>query len=151
MNDLASNYGSMPVEDIERLALDVKSLTPEARVALRLEMERRDLPTQTLDWTAQPDPPEKKSSGAFRLFLRNFGIFVVCDLLYIVVVGGILSNINGVDVEKLGAAMATFSLNLSLFAAILTSRFFVPKRLRTVWIIGASAPPCAFVLLLLFK
>lgn len=49
VNDLAKNYASMTVEDIERLALDAKSLTPEAKVVLRLEMEKRQLPTESLD------------------------------------------------------------------------------------------------------
>ena len=49
--DLAKNYAAMPTEDIERLALDAKSLTPEARVVLRLEMVRRQLPTEPLDST----------------------------------------------------------------------------------------------------
>jgi sterol desaturase/sphingolipid hydroxylase (fatty acid hydroxylase superfamily) len=53
VNDLAKNYASMPVEDIEQLALDAKSLTPEARATLRLEMERRQLSTQSLDATPQ--------------------------------------------------------------------------------------------------
>jgi len=43
----------LPVEDIERLALDASSLTPEAKETLRLEMERRRLPTEPLDGTAQ--------------------------------------------------------------------------------------------------
>jgi hypothetical protein len=49
--DLAKNYAAMSIEDIERLALDAKSLTPEAKVILRLEMERRQLPTECLDLT----------------------------------------------------------------------------------------------------
>jgi hypothetical protein len=58
VNDLAENYASMPVEDIERLALDAKSLTLEARAALRLEMERRQLPTQALDFPAPQMEPK---------------------------------------------------------------------------------------------
>jgi hypothetical protein len=141
----------MPIEDIERLALDVKSLTPEARSVLRLEMERRQLPTESLDWSAQPESQREQSSGASRLFFRNFGIFLLCDVLYIVVIGGILSNVNGIDAEKLGVAMTTVFLNISLLAAILTSIFFVPKKQKSIWIIGAFAPPCAFMLFLLFK
>lgn len=43
----------MPVEDIERLALDAGSLTPEAKETLRLEMELRRLPTEPLDATVK--------------------------------------------------------------------------------------------------
>jgi hypothetical protein len=71
-------------------------------------------------------------------------------VLYVAVIGGILSNVNGIDAEKLGAAMTKIFLNISLLAAILTSRLFVPKTLRTIWIIGAFIPPCAFVFYLLF-
>jgi hypothetical protein len=46
----------MPDEDIERLALDVKSLTPEAKEALRIEMDRRQLQTSSIDWAARPAP-----------------------------------------------------------------------------------------------
>jgi hypothetical protein len=151
MNDLAKNYATMPVQDIERLALDIKSLTPEARAVLRSEMQRRQLSTQALDWSPQPEQPKKQSGGVFRLFLRNFGIFFICDVLYILVIGGVLSQVNGVDAEKLGAAMTKAFLSLSLLAAILTSKFFVPKTLKSIWIISAFAPPCAFMLFLLFR
>jgi hypothetical protein len=114
-------------------------------------MERRQLPTEALDWAAQPEPLKEESLGAFRLFLRNFGIFFACDVLYIVVIGSILSNVHSIDAGKLGGAMTKAFLNLSLLAAIITSKFFVPKKLKTVWIIGAFAPPCAFMLFLLFK
>jgi hypothetical protein len=61
VNDLADNYASLPAEDIERLALDVTSLTPEARATLRSEMERRHFPTQSLDTAAQQREPKPTS------------------------------------------------------------------------------------------
>lgn len=151
MNEFARNYAAMSVEDIERLALDIKSLVPEARAALRLEMQRRQLPTSTLDWTAQPEPHRVQTSGALRLFFRNFGIFFVCDVLYVVLLAGILSAVKSVDAEKLGTTMATAFLNISFLAAILTSKFFVPKTLRAIWILGAFTPPCAFMLFLILR
>ena len=50
----AHHYASLSEDDLQRLTLDVKSLVPEARVALRREMERRHLQADRIDWTAQP-------------------------------------------------------------------------------------------------
>ena len=61
MNDLVKDYASMPVEDIKQLALDTSSLTPEASAALRLEMERRRLPTHSLEAAAQQKEPKPVS------------------------------------------------------------------------------------------
>jgi hypothetical protein len=148
----AKTYSSMLDDDLQRLSLDIKSLTPEARSALRLEMEVRHLPIDGLDWAAQPEPQKvEDSSGGLGLFLRNLGIFILCDAVYGIVIGILLSNVNGIDSEKLGGILATFLLNLSMLLAFLTSKYFVPRKVRTVWIIGAIVPPCVFLLVLIFK
>jgi hypothetical protein len=148
----AKNFSSMPEDDLKRLSLDIKSLTPEAREALRLEMEHRNLSTDDLDWAAQPEPEKvEKSNGRFRILFRNIGIFLLCDVLYLAVIGIVISNVNGIDVEKLSAALTKAFLNLSVLLAILTSIFFVPMKIKTVWIIGAFIPFCAFMVFLLFK
>lgn len=78
VNDLAKHYASMPVEDIKRLALDAGSLTPEAKGILRLEMERRKLQTEALDFPAprnvKPTPNKEK-----RLVPRS--VWIVCAAL----------------------------------------------------------------------
>src|ERR1700694_4955003 len=106
MNDLAKNYASMPVEDIERLALDASSLTPEARATLRLEMERRQLPTQSLDATAQQKEPKpiswaedwKNTGKGARAVLISLGVLVVGASL-----GGAVFNILNHDYANAAA------------------------------------------------
>jgi hypothetical protein len=78
VNDLATNYASMPVEDIERLALDAQSLTPEARELLRLEMERRQLQTETLDF---PPPRNNKPIPNNKKRLVSRSAWIVCAVL----------------------------------------------------------------------
>jgi hypothetical protein len=75
----------MPVEDIERLALDAGSLTPEAKAILRLEMERRQLPTQSLDTRPRQMEPKpiswaedwKNTGKGARVVLISFAVLVV--------------------------------------------------------------------------
>jgi hypothetical protein len=57
LEDYVRHYSLSSDEDLSRLSLDVQSLVPEAREALRLEMERRSLPVEAIDWTAQPPAP----------------------------------------------------------------------------------------------
>ena len=46
----------MSDNDLVRLSLDVQSLMPDARIALRTEMERRQFPVKSIDWASQPQP-----------------------------------------------------------------------------------------------
>ena len=41
LESYALHYSSLPDEDLERLSGDVQSLMPDARMALKAEMERR--------------------------------------------------------------------------------------------------------------
>jgi len=114
VNDLARHYASLPVEDIERLALDASSLTPEAKVTLRLEMERRQLPSELLD-SATPQGVLKSISWAedwkntgngARVVLITFAVLVV-----VTSVCGALINIVHHDY----ANAAAFPLPVALF------------------------------------
>ena len=53
-DSFAERYAAMPEVELERLSLDVESLVPDAREALRQEMERRSLAVESVEWTAQP-------------------------------------------------------------------------------------------------
>jgi hypothetical protein len=153
-NSFAEHYAAMSEDDIQRLSLDVKSLAPEARTALRLEMESRRLSAENVDWNAHPSSPPSpktgtKSNTVFALFFRNFLIFIICDVVYIAVLVPLLSTVHGVDMEALGAGMSLASLNSSLLLAFLTTRFFAPKKLKTIWIIGLAVPLGEFLLFVL--
>ena len=66
--DYTQLYSLSPDEDLSRLSLEVESLVPEAREALRLEMERRSLPVEAIDWTAQPEQRPPIVSGWLWLY-----------------------------------------------------------------------------------
>lgn len=51
----AQHYSLRPDEDLSRLSLDMLSLVPEAREALRLEMERRGLTLRVIEVTEEPE------------------------------------------------------------------------------------------------
>lgn len=53
--EFAASYASMLDGELERISLDVSSLVSNAREALRREMERRELQTETISWDC-PDP-----------------------------------------------------------------------------------------------
>jgi hypothetical protein len=143
-------------QDLSRLSADVESLVPEAREALRLELERRNIPVESIDWTAQPVIQAAPSDGAagFGRFVRNLVIFAACDLGYIVVAGVIVAKVNGTDVEKFTASLTDFLIHLSFGLAIVTAnpilipRRFVPQTTKTLFIVGAAAPPIAFLLII---
>jgi hypothetical protein len=150
MNAFAEHYASLPEEDISRLSLEMQSLTPEAQDALRLEMERRQIPAVIVQQKSQAAVPVvEKSSGALRRFGRNFFIFIACDAVYFVIVALLVARVQGVDIEQVSASMTKMFLNLSLLLALVTSKFFVPKRLKTVWFIGAATPLVALLFVML--
>lgn len=53
-NSVADRFAATSESDLQRQALEVKSLTPVAREALRLEMERRHLSAKSINWKAHP-------------------------------------------------------------------------------------------------
>jgi hypothetical protein len=56
MSDFASHYASLSDDDLARSTADIASLLPEAREALKTEAEKRNLPTEGIEWTAQRPP-----------------------------------------------------------------------------------------------
>ena len=151
LSSYAKHYASLSNEDLQRLVLDLRSLVPDARDALRMELEKRQISAETLDWTTQPLLPEAKGSSAVLLrFLRNFAIFVVFDVLYIVGAGVLLSSAGALDSERFARTLIITLLNLSVLTAFLTSKVFVPERLRTVLFIGLALPAGVIFALVLF-
>jgi hypothetical protein len=151
---LRERYAAMSDDHLQRLALDVKSLLPEAREALRSEMERRHLPMgASIDWSAQcadgKPAPEKTqtSSGGFRRFARNFLIFAGCNSVYLLIIGGLTSTVHGIDIEVFAASLTKALLELSVALALITA--WRQLKLRTLLIIGVLVPPIALVLLII--
>jgi hypothetical protein len=136
----SKRYSGLSNEDIVRLTADVANLVPNARAALRLELQRRGM-GDSVDWMAQPVTApvvRKESSGMFRRLIRNFLIFIACDIPYLVVVGFLFSVVRGIDVWAATAALTKALLNCSAVLAMLaTWRTF---RLKTIWIIGIAGP-----------
>jgi hypothetical protein len=78
MNSFVEHYASLPQEDLHRLSLDVQSLTPQAREALRQEMRRRQISTEAVDWTAQPEQvSDLQRIGGWLLF------YCVCAVVFL--------------------------------------------------------------------
>jgi hypothetical protein len=67
-DSFAERYAAMPEFELERLSLDVESLVPQAREALRQEMERRSLVVESIDWAAQQPTPKMDKVGGWLLF-----------------------------------------------------------------------------------
>jgi TPR repeat protein len=148
---VSARFCSACGSSIHRLALDVQSPTIDARDALRLETERRKIPTGSVGWTSQPMPTKaNKSGGAFLRFVRNFAVFFVFDALYIVAAGVLVSKAGGVDSENFAKGLTTALLNLSVLAAFLTSKIFVPKKISTVLFVGLALPAFVLFVLVLF-
>lgn len=61
--NFAKHYAGASDEELIRWSDDVLSLMPDARKALRLEMKRRGIPDENVDWTAQAVPEQPKVSG----------------------------------------------------------------------------------------
>ena len=157
----ADYYARMPDEDLQRLALDVPSLVPEARSALRSEMERRQIADALIDWQPQPvleeiteprarsraleeipDPVEQS-----RALARNLTIFFIVECA---VFAGLVFLLPGRDSVGAGS-LAYFIFKVGLFLTIvlgpLISRPSVPKQTRLISVLGVWVP---FSLLILF-
>ena len=154
MSSFAETYASMADDDLVRLSNDIASLLPAAREALSLEMQRREIPVDGLDWSTQPPTEEvEKPKRLFRKFLRNFLVFIACDLVYLILVLGVTSLLSSVDFISLVQGITAASLRLSLILAIWTvdpillPKRFAPQKVKTLWIIGFVAPPVAGLLL----
>ena len=77
----AKRYGSMADDDLQRLALNLQSLTPEAREGLRKEFDRRGLSVVKTNWASESPPhASAKSGGVVQRVLRNIAIFVAFDI-----------------------------------------------------------------------
>jgi len=110
-------------------------------------MELRHLPVESVDWEAQPTPGKAGDfSETLGRFFRNLLIFVACNIVEAILIA-LLPNKNGIDIGNRVEILTTSLSKISFFLAILTSKFIVPKKLTTVWIVGILVPPC----LLLFS
>jgi len=100
--------------------------------------------------SAEAPPEPRKAGGVLRTFFRDLSIFVICDGVYRVLVGGLLSRLHGVDIVKLGenlARMTEFLLQGSILLALLIAwEYRVPLKLRTVWMIGIGVPPIVILI-----
>jgi hypothetical protein len=150
------HYVAMRDDDLQRLSFDVGNLVPKAREALRSEMDRRHFPIAEVDWNAQPAQPPpppaaaktKKSDG---VIVRNVVIFLVSNIVFFGVIATLLSLVKGVDMEKLGEGMTKFVLYNTLALTLIAPKFIVPRKLKTVWIIGIVEPVCVALLFGVFS
>jgi hypothetical protein len=60
MTSLSERYAEMSEADLRQIADDVKSLTIEAKTALRSEFERRNLSTASVNWAAHLPKPRPR-------------------------------------------------------------------------------------------
>ncbi len=139
----AAYYAAMDEDDLLRLSSDVVSLVPEARTALRSEMEGRGLSTEGIDWNAQLAPT--RAEGTLDRFIRNILIFGACDLLYIIAAGLVAANTSGVDYEKVIGSVTGGLFSLSIALATVTTKSRIPESKKTIWIIGLVVPLFLFL------
>ncbi len=79
MKTFAEHYASLHDDDLYRLCTDTGSLLPEARQALKLELEHRGLPISAIDWNAQPIPKTESRKAVIlrRAFVVGLGVVVI--------------------------------------------------------------------------
>jgi hypothetical protein len=58
----AERFAAMSESDLQREASEVKDLIPEARAALRAEMDRRHLSVKKTNWNAQAGGPDTRKA-----------------------------------------------------------------------------------------
>ncbi len=150
LESYARYYSSLTDEDLGRLSQDVQSLVPDARTALKAEMERRQLSIASVEWSAQPaaTEPRKTFGEGFWRFLRNFLIFAGCDAAYVLIVGTLALMVKGIDFEAVIRTLTTALLKFSVALGLITSwRNF---KIKTLWIIGIVAPAVLLIAVLFF-
>jgi hypothetical protein len=59
--------------------------------------------------------------------------------------------VKGVDMEKLGEGMAQFVLYNTLALTVITAEIIVPRKRKTLWIIGIVEPVCVALLFGVFS
>jgi len=75
------HYAAMQEADLETVIADVGNLVPNARTALRDEMESRGLLVDGVDWAIQL-PPEPKGRPTWRLMLLWVAFLFACNFLF---------------------------------------------------------------------
>ncbi len=150
----ADYYARMPDEDLQRLALDVQSLVPDARDALRSEMERRQIADASIDWQPQPvleeipDPHARSRAleeipdpvAQSRALTRNLTIFFIVECA---VFAGLVFLLPTRDTYGAGS-LAYFIFKVGLFLTIvlgdLVSRPSVPRQTKIISVLGVWVP-----------
>jgi hypothetical protein len=93
----------------------------------------------------------KKPVGSISTFFLHFLIYAACDAVWALIVAPFLPDS---ATELYATLFVNVYAGIAVVLAFFTSREFRPKRIRTVWIIGAIAPlmmVAAFFICLLRK
>jgi hypothetical protein len=80
MNAFAEQYAALPDDDLIQLTADTASLVPEARDSLKLELERRSLSIEGIQWhapLASSSVPRKKPILLPRALIAALGIIAI--------------------------------------------------------------------------
>jgi len=119
-------------------------------MALRSEMQQRQLPTQALT-DCQPNRRKRNPAAcsAYSFVIRDFPSLF--DVLYIIVIGGILSAVTGIDAERLGAAMTTVPFEPLTPRRDIDIKVFRSQDAQNNLDHRAFIPPLHFILFLLFR
>ena len=122
----------------------------------RLGKAEVEMPAETP--YVSPANKQQKPTEVIGNVILNFLIFVLCDAVWAVVLVLLFTWLMPNLPEKFGELFATIMVNVyagvAFFLALFTAKVFRPKRLRTIWIIGAVGPPMTlliFFILQLFK
>lgn len=100
--------------------------------------------------TTSPNAP-KKPAGSISIFFLHLLIYAACDAVWALIVAPLVPDSES---ELCATLFVNVYAGIAIVLAFFTSREFRPKRIRTVWIIGAIAPltmVAAFFILLLKK
>jgi hypothetical protein len=100
MSDFASYYASLPEDDLLRITADVANLLPEARKALKAEVEKRNLALATVEWSALPPASQSTSSYSWGKF-QGWAMLVCGAFAFLVML--VRGDIFGIIAAPLGA------------------------------------------------
>lgn len=102
--------------------------------------------------TETQKPIQKR--GTVADVVLNFLIFALCDVVWAVILGLVFDRLMPDSSLMSDEAFATVMVNVyagvAFFLALFTATVFRPKKLRTIWIIGAVGPPAVLLIFLVF-
>jgi len=147
----ADYYAGIRDEEIERLSLDVQSLVPEAREALRREMERRQIVDASMGGQAQAPREEVPDPRAqAEIFARKLTIFFLGEVVALAIILYLVPARDTLGVEKVLEFILRAGILMTILLSWVVSKSSVPKRTKILSVLGVWVPIALVMLFVAF-